>query len=84
MARLAGAVGPHQHVLMFLGDDLLPWLVLAIGGAMAVGNLAALVRPPDESHHEEDLERAPMMRGIVFIAIGAVAAIWALGSLIAG
>jgi len=31
---------------MFLGDDLLPWLVLAIGGALAVGTTLALVRPP--------------------------------------
>jgi hypothetical protein len=84
MARLAGNGGPHQHVGMFLGDDLLPWLVLAIGAAMAAGNLAALVRPPDASHHEEDLERAPLARSIVFIAVGAIAAIWALGSLIAG
>ena len=84
MARLAGPSGSHQHGRMFLGDDLLPWLVLAIGGAMAVGNLAALVRPPEASRHEEDLERAPMARSIVFILIGAIAAIWALGSLIAG
>lgn len=84
MARLAGRTGPHQHVGMFLGDDLLPWLVLAIGGAMAVGNLAALVRPPERAHHDEDLERAPMARSIVFIVIGSIAAIWALGSLIAG
>jgi len=69
---------------MFLGDDLLPWLVLAIGGAMAVGNLAALIRPPDESHHDEDLERAPVVRSIVFIVVGAIAAVWALGSLIVG
>jgi len=71
-------------VSMFLGDDLLPWLVLAIGGAMAAGNLAALVRPPDESHHAEDLERAPVGRSVVFIVVGAVAAVWALASLIAG
>jgi hypothetical protein len=69
---------------MFLGDDLLPWLVLAIGGAMAVGNLAALVRPPDESRHDDDLAQAPVGRSVVFIVIGTVAAIWALGSLIAG
>ncbi|SVA77030.1 uncharacterized protein METZ01_LOCUS129884, partial [marine metagenome] len=31
---------------MFLGEDLLGWLLLALGGAMAVGNLVALVRPP--------------------------------------
>ena len=84
MARLAGDRRPNQHDAMFLGDDLLPWLVLAIGAAMAVGNLAAIVRPPEQSHHDEDLERAPVARSIVFIVIGAVAAIWALGSLIAG
>ena len=30
---------------MFLGDDLLAWLVIALGGAMCAGNIAALVRP---------------------------------------
>ncbi|MEQ8841579.1 MAG: hypothetical protein RIB98_11405 [Acidimicrobiales bacterium] len=69
---------------MFLGDDLLPWLVLAIGGAMAAGNFAALIRPPERSHHDEDLERAPMARSIVFIVVGLIAAVWALASLIAG
>ena len=69
---------------MSLGEDLLVWLVLAIGGAMAVGNLLALVRPPEDAHHDEDLERAPLIRSIVFILVGAVAALWALGSLIAG
>ena len=31
------------------GPDLLIWLVLAFGGAMFVGNLMALVRPPAKS-----------------------------------
>jgi hypothetical protein len=31
---------------MFLGEDLLAYLVLALGAAMAIGSLAALVRPP--------------------------------------
>jgi hypothetical protein len=31
---------------LFLGHDLLAWLVLAMGAALAVGNIAALVRPP--------------------------------------
>ena len=84
MARLAVRRGQHQHDGMFLGDDLLPWLVLAIGGAMAAGNIAALVRPPEQSHHDEDLERAPIARSIVFIVIGTIAALWALASLIAG
>ena len=69
---------------MFLGEDLLAWLVLAIGGAMAAGNVVALVRPPEKPRHEEDLERAPIGRSVVFIAVGTLAALWALGSLIAG
>jgi hypothetical protein len=31
---------------MFLGEDLLPLLVLAFGAAMALGSALALVRPP--------------------------------------
>lgn len=31
---------------MFLGEDLLAYLVLAFGGALFVGNVLALLRPP--------------------------------------
>jgi len=68
---------------MFLGDDLLPYLVLALGAAMVVGNGLALIRPP-ERPKEGELDRAPAGRSLVMIAIGAVASIWALASLIAG
>ncbi len=68
---------------MLLGDDLLAWLVLAIGGAMAVGSIAALVRPP-QVRGEGDLERAPLGRSLVFAAIGLVGALWALASLLRG
>lgn len=68
---------------MFLGEDLLPLIVLAIGAAMAIGTVLALVRPP--AHPEEgDLTRAPLARSIVFIAVGVVAAVWALASLLTG
>lgn len=67
---------------MFLGDQLLPFLVLALGGAMVVGNLLALFRPPPEAKKGE-LPRAPMGRTLTMIGFGAVAAIWALASLIA-
>ncbi len=69
---------------MFLGEDLLVWLVLALGGAMAVGNLLALLRPASSPHREGDLERAPVVRSVVFIVVGLVAAVWALASLIQG
>ena len=68
---------------MFLGEDLLAYLVLAIGGALCVGNVLAIVRPPEEAA-EGDLERAPVARSITMAVIGGVAALWALGSLIAG
>ena len=65
---------------LFLGNDLLAWLLLALGGAMAVGNALALFRPPAKTE-EGDLPRAPVARSVVMLLIGAVAAIWALASL---
>jgi len=67
---------------MFLGEDLLAYLVLALGAAMAVGSVAALVRPP-ETRQEGDLDRPPLARSLAFAAVGAAAALWALASLVA-
>jgi hypothetical protein len=69
---------------MFLGQDLLAWLVLALGGALFVGNVTALVRPPEVQRDEANLSRAPVARSLAMALIGFVAALWALGSLIAG
>ena len=66
-----------------LGDDLLAWLVLALGGALFVGNVLAIIRPPG-SPEEGALERAPVARSVVMAAVGFVATIWALASLIVG
>ncbi|MET0728354.1 MAG: hypothetical protein ABWZ76_08685 [Acidimicrobiales bacterium] len=66
---------------MFLGEDLLAYLVLAIGAAMAVGSIVALVRPP-ESRGEGDLDQAPLGRSLAFAAVGAIGAVWALASLL--
>ncbi|HET6954073.1 MAG TPA: hypothetical protein VFI47_27150 [Acidimicrobiales bacterium] len=68
---------------MFLGEDLLAWLVLALGAALAGGSLMALVRPP-AAPREGDLARAPLARSLVMIVVGTVAAVWALASLVAG
>ena len=69
---------------MFLGDDLLPWLTLALGGALLVGNVLALIRPPQQPREEGEYQRAPVGRSLVMAGIGAVAAIWALASLVSG
>jgi hypothetical protein len=66
-----------------LGDDLLPWLVLAFGAAMAVGSAIALVKPPQRTD-EGDLQRAPVARSVVMIVLGSLAAVWALASLLSG
>ena len=71
-------------VAMFLGEDLLAWLVLALGGALFAGNLLAVVKPPEQRRDDADLERAPVVRSLVMAAVGFVAAAWALGSLIVG
>ncbi len=68
---------------MFLGDNLLPYLVLALGAALVFGNGMALVRPPKEAKKDE-LDRAPVGRSAVMIGIGFVAAIWALASRVSG
>lgn len=65
---------------MLLGDDLLPFLVLAIGAALVVGNGLALVRPP-KSPKDGELTRAPLGRSVTMIVVGAACAIWALATL---
>ncbi len=68
---------------MFLGEDLLAWLTLAIGGALAVGTVLALIRP-HENPEGGELVRPPLGRSIVMIALGLIASIWGLASLVAG
>jgi hypothetical protein len=79
---------------LFLGENLLSWLLLAMGGALAVGNLLALVKPreagsnrrrsKDDAATDEDLDRPPLARSLLMIGIGTIAAVWALASLAAG
>ncbi|MGE0877383.1 MAG: hypothetical protein AB7L13_01355 [Acidimicrobiia bacterium] len=66
---------------MFLGEDLLAWLVLALGGALFAGNLLAVIRPPVKPK-EGELAKAPVGRSLAMAAVGFVAALWALASLV--
>lgn len=78
---MATADWQNDHV--FLGEDLLAWLVLALGGALFVGNGLAIVKPPPRVE-EGDLPRAPLARSLVMAAVGLVAAVWSLASLVSG
>ncbi|MCB0964698.1 MAG: hypothetical protein KDA98_15575 [Acidimicrobiales bacterium] len=77
------AILAQESTGAFLGEDLLPYLVLAVGGALVAGNLAAILRPPpDQGDKEGELERAPVARSVAMALMGLVAAIWALASLL--
>ena len=69
---------------MFLGENLIVYLVLALGAALAVGNIMAMVKPPKKKQSEGDLQVAPKARSLGMAIIGTVAALWALVSLIKG
>lgn len=75
------ATVPFAASGLFLGNDLLAYLVLALGGALLVGNALALVRPPAEPG-KGDLRAAPVGRTVSMMALGALAAVWALASLL--
>lgn len=69
------------------GVDLLRLLVLAVGGALVVGNVLALLRPPVQrtagTTDQDRLTKPPIARSLVMIGVGLIATIWALASLTA-
>ena len=75
------AVKPIVLADSLLGDDLIVWLVLALGLALLVGNVLALLKPPPRPKPGE-LARAPKGRSLLMALIGFFAAVWALGSLV--
>ena len=66
---------------MLLGEDLLGWLLLALGAAMFVGNGLAILRPPANKENT-DLKKAPIARSLIFMLLGLIASVAALGTLI--
>jgi hypothetical protein len=68
-------------------DEVLRELLVAMGAALFVGNLLALLRRRAPASVAEDghaLPRAPVGRTIAFMAMGLVVALWGLASLLAG
>lgn len=72
---------------LFLGDDLLAWLVLAFGAALVVANVAAVVRPPrtdPDDPRSPRREPAPLGRVAPLVVLGLALAVWGLATLLAG
>jgi hypothetical protein len=47
-----------------------------------VGNLLAVIKPPEVARAETDLPKAPVARSITMSLVGLVAAVWAIASLL--
>jgi hypothetical protein len=80
MSGLVASSGSSTSDL-FGGASLLQLLVLALGGALVVGNALALVRPPAQARQGE-LRRPATGRAVIMIVIGTIAAIWAIATLV--
>lgn len=70
-------------------DEVLRELFVAIGAALFVGNLFALLRrrapaSPARSEEGQALPRAPVGRTLVYMALGLLMAFWGVASLLAG
>jgi hypothetical protein len=73
-------------------DELLLELLAAVGAALFIGNLVALVRrrrdtetaPTRGRKDGADLPEAPVGRTLLYMALGFVVMTWGLVSLIAG
>ncbi len=65
---------------MLGGANLLVMLVMALGLALCVGNLAALTRPR-RALRPGELRRAPRRRSLAMASVGLLVFVWGLASL---
>lgn len=65
-----------------LGPNFLQFLLLALAGALVVGNALALMRPPARRGSSGDLEKAPLTRSVVMIVLGLVVVVWTIATLV--
>ncbi|MCC6434719.1 MAG: hypothetical protein IT196_06780 [Acidimicrobiales bacterium] len=65
-----------------LGPNFLQFLLLALAGALVVGNTMALVRPPAKRTGANDLAQAPRGRSLVMIGVGLIVVVWIVASLV--
>jgi hypothetical protein len=64
-------------------DEVLRELLVAMGAALFLGNLLALVRrrAPATAEDGNTLARAPLARTVAYLLIGLVVALWGIASL---
>jgi hypothetical protein len=72
-----GLLGAEQQ--LFLGENFFPWMMVALGGALVVGNLLAWFRPPAAAQGK----RPPLSRTITMSVLGALAFGWGLITILA-
>ena len=79
---------------MLGGPEIITFLLLALGGALAVGNIAALINPegprrraqepPPPPGAPDGQARPKVGRSVVMIVVGLLIVIWAIASLAGG
>jgi len=64
-------------------DQVLRELVAALGGALFLGNLMALIRRrrAPESTAAGDLPQAPLARTVIYLVVGFVVMVWGIASI---
>ena len=67
---------------MFLGPDLIPFLMLALGAALFVVNGLAMLKPRPQPLNDNELQRAPIGRSLLMVVVGLIASVWALATLV--
>jgi hypothetical protein len=79
-------------------DEVLREVIAAVGAALFVGNLVALLRrrrdqqtaaspkarPARGTADDEDLPEAPVARTVTYMVLGFVVMVWGIGSIIVG
>jgi hypothetical protein len=78
---VASGVEQDKDVEAIGGADLLVMLLMALGAALCIGNLSALVNPR-RVRKAGELKRAPRGRSLLMAGCGLLVFIWGLASLI--
>gem|GEM_PF-364107 len=76
----AGPLIGAEDQQLFLGDNFFPWMMVALGAALLVGNFLARVRPPKEANGQ----LPPLGRTLIMMLVGLMALVWGIATLLSG